>query len=228
MAAPSPKPAAIKPTYDNIAENLLPQIQTLTSNVSTKASLFLGPVGCDIIGRHFPANWLDKIRFGAMAKVPVPSMDLLCQAMHYPSGDNFKAFRDECDTIDKGLYPALDAFTHGEYFLGITWDTTISLQWAEFGQKQFLSKYIKGYVAAKLVYRKNPAEKHAFEAQDKFRDEANKQLKAAGLPGLDAWGAKIMAASGKGGAADLQKAIAALMNMTPLGITKSNATSLIV
>ncbi len=235
----------VTPTYDNLAGYAWPLIHKLMANASNAATSFLGPAGTAIIERHFTPGWLNNIKIGAfIGGVPAPVLSDLWTAMGYSDAPSFKR---ECDKINPKLFAVLSAFTNGAGFTGITYNTTIyvestraddlslavhelvhSLQWFHFAKTGFLSRYIEGFVKA-ASYDRNPAEIRAYGEQNNFAREADIELARVGLGTLARWGAAIRTATDAKGAgsanADLPKAIAALMKMTPLGITAATAPS---
>jgi len=113
---------------------------------------------------------------------PTPQLEDLCKELGYKNLDDFKR---DCDEFNKILYGFLEMFSDGKNFDAITWIKTIflkdtshmtlhhelihTIQWEYFGPKEFIIKYINGFLKFKQ-YELNPTEANAYEFQDKFEE----------------------------------------------------------
>jgi hypothetical protein len=223
-------------SYINIANQAWALIEDIKNqNAAGPLPTFLGPAGMAVIGRHFPANWLNGISIASVATVPVPAMADMVQRMGYA---NEAAFHTACDTTDPHLWPVLQMFSHGQNFAGITYGDRIyvaagheneldlvlhelvhTLQWSSFMPVTYLRSYIRGFVGSHPAYQNNPAEVQAYGYQYEFRN------RAAGVHvNLDAnVGAAIRGAQHANGNPGANAAVTQLNQIQVLGITAASA-----
>jgi hypothetical protein len=222
-------------SYHNIAREAWALIQTINAtHAAIPLTQFLGPAGTGIIGRHFPANWLEQISITVVPVVPAPSLADLTARMGYADAG---AFRVACAGT-ANLWSVLQLFAGGANFTGITYDDRIyvatahqneldlvlhelvhTVQWQRLGPTPFLSSYIQGFARSYPNYPQNPAEQRAYGYQREFTHAAV----AARAPLRPAIGKAIRAAPDAAGGA-VRDVVQSLNAIPALGITLQSAT----